>query len=83
MSIEEKIKMAAKLYEARDGAKAILGEQYAARMLPYQMAIKEIMEGKQCDAIQAAIALCKGLRPLEVLYTIAAAVELVEPSEPT
>lgn len=83
--MEKQIKIAAKLYECRDTAKRFLREEYAERLKPYIAIIKAVMKANQLDELEAILKISKtetyqedGMR--QMLF-LAAAVELMEPSE--
>lgn len=83
---EQRIRIAAQLYEARDDARTLLGDAYSARMAELGKAINTIAEKKQITVLQAGIAAAKAMQEDGQAYTavsvLAATVELLEPSAP-
>jgi hypothetical protein len=83
--IEEKIKMAAKLYQCRDSAKFLHGKEYKRRMEDYGKYIYAYMAKQGVDELQAAINLCTEVKDMDgagmfTMNIFAAAIELIEPS---
>lgn len=79
------IQMAAQLYEIRDLARAVMGKNYSARMAEIGRCLK-IMAAKQgCSELAAAqrLAADNATSGFEAMVTLAAAVELIEPSANT
>lgn len=77
------IRLAAKLYECRDAARTLLGEQYLARMAEYGATIRQVAAAKQCSDIKAAMLLAQSpdhSTGVGQVLCLAAAVELIEPS---
>lgn len=78
---------AAKMYEARDTVKLLLGPEFRERMENLAGPIKERMAELGCDTIPAAFSIIKGLQAMPQdtsptqLQVLAAAVEMVEPSD--
>lgn len=79
---EQAIKLAAKLYEMRDGAKQLLGDRYPARMAEFRKAIEMVQAKKNLDALKAAMDICQHVDGdgFEVIFVMAAALEMIEPS---
>lgn len=83
---EQRVKMAAKLYQCRDTARKLHGAEYAHRIHGYQQLIKSYMVKYTTDnEIDAAIGLCDEYKDSEgagmfTMMIMAAAVEIVEPS---
>lgn len=79
---EEEIRMANKLYEMRDAAKRLLGDTYVARMNILREPISRIQRVDKCDPLVAATTIAKGTNAnaYEVIFIMAAAVEMIEPS---
>lgn len=79
------IQMTAKLYEAREAAKRFLGDRYPAAMREYGEAIKVVATASNIDLIPAATKMSQRAlddgHPYASLFTMAACVELIEPSE--
>lgn len=82
MTTESQIKMAAQLYDMRDKAKMLLGDKYKGHMETLGKILKDIPRQKDKAVLSVAIDLCKKheLAGMEFLFTLAAAVELEEPS---
>lgn len=84
---ESTIKLAAKLYEARNTMKALHGEGYPALIKQFQGFIKSEMDQKKCSELEAATNIVKDLqlnRPesgMTQVLILAAVTELIEPSE--
>ncbi len=79
------IQMAAKLYLMRDQAKAALGDRYAERMAEGGRLLSAIAEKRGCGVLEVAINVSKAAMrkgdDTAVVFILAAAVELLEPSE--
>ena len=82
MTTESQIKMAAQLYEMRDKAKMLLGDKYKRHMAMLGKILKDISRQKNKPVLSVAIDHCKNreLTGIEFLFTMAAAVEIEEPS---
>jgi hypothetical protein len=79
---ESLIRMAAKIYEARDTMRRLLGDRYAGRIARCRPAISAYMEMHGVDEVTAAIRLAKdGDNPFVTGILFATAVEMVEPPE--
>lgn len=81
----QQVQMAAKLYEARDAMRRMLGERYAARMAELGGVLKKVSARDSVNEIQAAQVVIKAIdaQGYDALQLLAAAVELVEPTPPT
>ncbi|HEY1034576.1 MAG TPA: hypothetical protein VGE09_06305 [Pseudoxanthomonas sp.] len=83
---EQRVRMVAQLYEARDQIRKLLGNAYSARMAEYGKAIEAIAAKKNITLLQAGIAAAKTMQDDGQAYTaiavLAATVELLEPSAP-
>jgi hypothetical protein len=84
MTIEPKIRLAARLYETRDGVKLLLGNKYAAQMAEVGDLLKSASGKTGLGILETAGRLAQmahkdGKDSIAVLY-LAAAVELLEPS---
>jgi len=83
--MEKQIKIAAKLYECRDTAKRFFREEYAEKLKPYISIIKAVMKANELDELQAILKISQTETYQENGMTqmlfMAAAVELMEPSE--
>jgi hypothetical protein len=81
MSTQQKIQMAAKLYDCRDTARRLLGEAFSAKVAEYSEVIKLVMSDKKIDALTAGIFVSKqSENPMTVMMVLAATVEMIEPS---
>lgn len=83
---EQIISMAAKMYEARTTMRRLLGAKYTERMAECQKFITAVMERDGVNETSAAIRLAKELtddgHTVLGVQMLAAAVEMIEPSEP-
>lgn len=81
-NIERTVTLTAQLYAARKAARELLGDDYADKMEEIGADIERVMAAQGIGVIEAATALCKlEYSPMQHGYVMAAAVELVEPSE--
>lgn len=82
---EQQIRIAAKMYECRDTLKRLTGDKFRERITEYQGFLRTAMQRYECDEIKAAMHLCHDERirdsAITQMWLIAAAVELLEPSE--
>jgi hypothetical protein len=82
---EQAFRIIAKLYEVRDHAKRVLGDKYRARMEEGGKLLSGIAEAKGCCvtevALNASQAAARKGDMSAVGFILAAAVELLEPSE--
>lgn len=85
--MEDKIKIAAKLYECRDTAKSlakIQKENYKEMLAPYTHIIKQVMEANKLEELPALLQISKTHTyqdsGMAQLLFMAATVELIEPS---
>lgn len=82
---EQQIKMAAKLYECRDAAKALHGAEYKAELRWYIARIYEYQKKQKLETLPAVLALCSlpsvKENPSTTMMFMAAAVEIIEPSK--
>lgn len=78
----QQVQLAAKLYEARDAMRSLLGERYAARMAEIGGVLKKVAARDTVNEIQAAQVVIKAIdaQGYDALQLLAAAVELVEPT---
>ena len=86
MNNEQAVAMAAKLYEARSASRTMLGARWREHMQFIGQAIKLCQERTGMDTIQAAMKMCErchanGGPATDSVHILAAAVEMVEPSE--
>lgn len=86
LSNEKAVSMAAKLYEARRASRTLLGSRWREYMQFIGQAIKLAEKSTGLDTIQAAMKMCErchanGGPATDSVHILAAAVELVEPSE--
>lgn len=79
---QTQVAMAAKLYEARDAMRRILGDKFAARMAELGAVIKQVATKRGHNELRAAQDIIRAgeLQGMDALQVLAAAVELVEPS---
>jgi hypothetical protein len=87
MTREQAIATAAKLYEARNASRTLLGDRWRENMQFIGAAIKVCQARTGMDTIQAAMKMCErvhsyGGPPTHSIHILSAAVELVEPSDP-
>lgn len=75
-----RVQMAAKLYEARDAAKMLLGAHYKRDMELWAVAIRGEAESKKTSELAAAISMAKQADGFGAVMILAAAVEMTEPS---
>lgn len=79
--------MAAKLYDARDTAKVLLGERYPQTMQDFGAMIDMVAAALKIERLAAMTKLAtqamEDNTPFIAMYVMAAAVELEEPSTPT
>lgn len=75
------VAMTAKMHHMRDAMRSLWGEQYSAKIAPWQDAIAQVAEGKKISTLQAAIQMAKVTdNEHAVILVMAAAVETIEPS---
>jgi phage gp36-like protein len=55
MTDERTVRMAAKLYEAREALQDLFGDAYAARMELPRKVIRAVMERHACSALEAVL----------------------------
>lgn len=81
---EKQVRIAARLYEARDAMRSILGDGYKAEMTRYGAAVSVCADLKKCGLIEAATAMAQAAinehNPTAAIAILAAAVELTEPT---
>jgi len=79
----ENIQRAAQLYDMRDKAKRLLGDRYASEMAVLGRFLSKIVERDGKDVLSVAIGVCekRALDGMEKMLVMAAAVELVEPTQ--
>jgi hypothetical protein len=81
----EQIKLAAKLYEARDSARFIHGDNFPAKVAEFRPHIEKVMKAKNLDTLKATMDLVKTLQDLDApgalqLIILATGVEMIEPT---
>ena len=85
MSHEQPIRIAAKLYEARDAVRKALGSNYRPRMRDGGKLLAGIAKQKNCGVLEVALNVSQSLerngKADAVPFILAAAVELLEPSK--
>lgn len=85
MSSESQVRAAAKLYEIRDVMRRLLGDRYAEAIAPWKDYIRRGMVGQNMDnvlidTLRIAEAMKANGEDIPPMF-LAAAVELVEPTE--
>ncbi len=83
MATEEQVRLAARVYEMRDCARRFLGERYMSHMAETRKMLETAQSRlKIDDPLTAATKICvaNSLGGLDVIYIMAAAVEMIEPS---
>lgn len=80
--MQKQTQIAAKLYECRDTAKNLLGEEYKKKMDEYGEIVSNVSNSKGIGILEAASELAKDSRAsgYEKIQILASAVELIEPS---
>jgi hypothetical protein len=86
---ERVVKIANRLYEARDSARLILGEKYHERIQEDQKLIRAVMAAHSCEALAATMAIVTELQKNDYsrknafnqITVLSAYVEMIEPSE--
>lgn len=82
---EQQAKLAAKLYECRDSAKALFGNEYKERVEPYAHKIRQHQINQKIDTLPAVLAICSlphvKINEMATMLFMAAAVEIIEPSK--
>jgi hypothetical protein len=81
-STEKQVAMAAQLYDMRDRARRLLGDNYKPHMAELGKILKATADRDKKDALSVAIDVCKKreLIGMDLIMVIAAAVELTEPT---
>ena len=77
---ERQVRMAAMLYEMRDTAQRLLGDDYATKMAELGAALTNVADKTQREPLSVAIEAARNSHGLTQCYLLAAAVELAEPS---
>lgn len=79
---EKQVAMAAQLYDMRDRARRLLGDNYKPHMAELGKILKATADRDKKDALSVAIEVCKKreLIGMELMMVMAAAVELTEPT---
>ena len=79
----ECVRLTTQMLEAREMAQRILRSHYCQAMAARQSLLQQVMSTEQVNEIQAVIRLCQlpGVSATERCMLLAAAVELIEPSE--
>jgi hypothetical protein len=85
LATEQQIKMAAKLYQCRDAAKALHGVNYKTELKWYIARIYEYQKKQKVETLPAVSAICSlpvvKENPSTTMMFMAAAVEIIEPSK--
>lgn len=80
---ESPVRLAARVYEMRDAARNILGDRYAQKMAEFRKPIEIVQRKlKTENPIIAAADICRNVEAggFEVIFLMAAACEMVDPS---
>jgi hypothetical protein len=82
---EQKVKMAARLYDMRDKARWLLGDRYEPHMAELGKILKMTAERDNKDVLAVAIEIAqkRALTGMDLMMVMSAAVELAEPSTPS
>jgi len=84
MTMETKIRIAARLYEARDTVRCLLGDKYASQMAEGGKLLSSVAAKRGENVLKVATQLASACekqdRPFAAVAILAAAVELLEPS---
>jgi len=80
---EKKVDIAHRLYQCRKTAKNLLGDQYTERIAEYQAVIRNWMPHHDNDVLKATLFLAEKITDhvYGTIFLMAAAVEMLEPSE--
>jgi len=81
---EQKVQVAADLYEARRAARFLLRDSYEATLRPYRELIARVMADRQVPVLSAALMLGQEIPPADgipLMCVMAAAVEMIESPE--
>jgi hypothetical protein len=82
---EQPIRLAAKLYEVRDAARKTLGDKYRTRMEENGKLLSAMAKDRGCGVMDVALDASKSAASMgdmnAVCFILAAAVDLLEPSE--
>ena len=81
MATELEVGIASKLYEMRRLARSLLGEKYAECMGNLREVIEKVQSRLGGDELNAAQKLCRGAGPFDKILIMAAAVEMIEPTQ--
>lgn len=87
---EKEITIAAKLYDARRTVRRFHREKWREKLEPARELVQRYMDRKECDALIAATRICQHIQRTypgqyghDQLLIMAAAVEIIEPTEDT
>lgn len=82
---EQQVKLAAKLYECRDAAKSLYGNEYKEKLRWYIARIYEWQKSQKVETLPAVLGICSmpsvKANEMSVMLFMAAAVEIIEPSK--
>ena len=80
---QKQIEMAAKLYELRDRARTLLGDRYKPHMTELGKILQATADrdGKSVITVAQEVCTKRDLIGMDMLMVMAAAVELVEPTQ--
>lgn len=82
MATENQVQIAAQLYDMRDKARRLLGDKYKPHMHELGQILRMTARKEGRSELEAAIDVCKKreLIGMDLLFIMAAAVELTEPT---
>lgn len=85
MTTETQIRIAAQLYDMRDKARRLMGDNYKRHMAELGKILKMTAERDKKEPLAVAMEIAKkrGLVGMDLMLVMSAAVELAEPSEAT
>lgn len=79
-----KVQIAARFYDCRDGVRKFFGKEYKSKIDIYMGIIKTVMKANNLDEVSAYLKIMEDIsvkeNPISKLLFTAAIVELVEPS---
>jgi hypothetical protein len=80
--MQQAIQISAKLYECRDSARFLFGDDYAERMTEYGQVIRAVADKENIGHIQAAMKIADrpDISGVTMMCVFAALVEMTEPS---
>lgn len=78
MTAADAIRVVSRLYDARDAAKTILGDRYAAKMDAWRRLVRAVASKHGCDVIQTPMKIEGELGGDSMVFFLAAVVEEIE-----